>query len=137
MEHPLNDESIESKILYLSTLAYFISNSNLLTEQELNNFSIIVDKLDCSLANDDLFYFIQNPQTQEIQDILKASISEIDECDYSTTLIDDISFIFLDNQKSFQIGKKVVHWIQESILNDLEHIEEDFTLLSTRFSKII
>lgn len=125
MNHFFNNHNLEFRITYLSSLGYFLSYEQELTEDEKQKYFKIVDELGCKDAEEDLYEFIKNPHIHEIKEILELSATEIDETKYAEILLEDIDYIYKDHKKMFFSHKKLLEWVSIRADIEIELIKDD------------
>lgn len=140
MIHPLEKESIETKINYLCTLAFMLSEQNL-DDKQLEQFKEVIKKLDCEDVYNDIYNYLLNPNKEEIEAVLKMSASKIDELDYHTLFLEDIEKVLftgtLDSvNQQIKAQGKMFRWLQEAVLNEVDEIEESFYDLNDMLKNI-
>ena len=122
MIHPLQKESIETKINYLCTLAFMLSEQNL-DDKQLGQFKEVIKKLDCEDVYNDIYNYLLNPNKEEIETVLKMSASKIDELDYHTLFLENSRKILftgtLDSvQQQSKVQAKLFKWYQDAVLDE-------------------
>ena len=106
--HPLDEETLESKIYFLNAIAYFISIDDVISRSEKAAFNSIIELLNCEDAKDDLYDFMENPDVDEFENIFYY----LKENNYSLSYILDIFYLVEDNKLNKK-EKKLLNIILE------------------------